>query len=77
MAGGLLPVPFQIFRRIGMLIWLLPVPAFVGFLMSLRFVLFRSFQGVCIVAISMFVCASLYAAYCSFLLYFVLGVRAA
>ena len=75
--GGLLPGPFHLFRGIGSLTWLLPVPAFVAFLLSLRFGWFRTFEGVCVIAICMFICASLYAAYCLFLLHFIIVLRAA
>ena len=77
MGGGLLPSPFHLFRGIGTLTRVLPVPPFVALLLSLRFALFRSFEGVCVVATSMFACASLYAAYCLFLLHFVIVLRAA
>jgi len=75
MAGGLVPIAFHIFRLIGMLSWFLPVPAFVAFLLSLRFEKFKKLDGVCIISIAMFLCATVYALECLFILYFDLILR--
>jgi hypothetical protein len=58
LGAGLHGGMFQFLRDIGFLAWFLPVPAFLAGLLSLSFETFRSFEGVCFIAMAMFICAS-------------------
>jgi hypothetical protein len=60
-------------RAIGFLAWFLPVPAFLAGSLSFCCEKFRSFEGVCFIAMAMFICASLDAIHCLLLLYFAVG----
>jgi hypothetical protein len=75
MASGFIEGPFHLFRLIGMLAWILPVPAFVAFLLSFGFESFRKLDGVCFISIAMFLCVTVYALDCLFLHYFNLMIR--
>jgi hypothetical protein len=70
MRGGMTPGPFLGFHYIGTLAWILPVPAFVAFLLSFGFESFRKLDGICFLCIAMFLCVTLYALECLFLLFF-------
>jgi hypothetical protein len=74
-ATGMLPSSYLFFRMLGVFIWLLPVPAFIGFVLSLRFAFFRNMEGVSFISICMLLCTLAHAAYCLCLLYFSVILR--
>jgi hypothetical protein len=60
-------------RAIGFLAWFLPVPALLAGSLSFCCEKFHSFEGVCFIAMAMFICASLDAIHCLLLQYFAVG----
>ena len=71
--GGMHEGMFVGLRAIGFLAWFLPLPAFLAGVLSIDSQKFRSFEGVCFIAMAMFICASVDAIYCLFLVYLAVG----
>jgi hypothetical protein len=71
--GGLHEGVYIGLRAIGFLAWFLPLPGFLAGSLSICFEKFRSLEGICFIAMAMFICSSVDAIYCLFLLHSAVG----